>query len=160
VLCSHARPSEGDVTNSWEWRSSPVVQLPRRGLIVKDIEAAEHVTFGGYRRDVDKLLRSATIGVIASTGWDSFTMSALEMAASGLPLVVSDLQGLSETVEHGVTGFKFTVGESKELASKLETLLSNTETLMAMSLASRHRVEQRFGSEQQLNGLCESLRDS
>lgn len=36
-----------------------IVQLPRRGLIVKDIEAAEHVTLIETRRVVEKLIASS-----------------------------------------------------------------------------------------------------
>jgi glycosyltransferase involved in cell wall biosynthesis len=54
-------------------------------------EHAAHVTFGGYRDDIPVLHRGCYAGLIGSTGWDSLTCSALEMAASGLPLLVSDL---------------------------------------------------------------------
>ena len=55
--------------------------------------------------DLSRIFPCCYAGVIASTGWDSFTVSSLEMASSGLPLVVSNLQGLSESIEADVTGF-------------------------------------------------------
>ncbi|MEP1728008.1 MAG: glycosyltransferase family 4 protein, partial [Marinobacter sp.] len=61
--------------------------------MLQSSQALEHVTFAGYRKDVPQLMRSAYIGTIASTGWDSFTMSSVEMLSSGLPLIVSELQG-------------------------------------------------------------------
>src|SRR5690606_30665190 len=55
-----------------------------------DGAARDRVTFGGYRDDIERLHRGCHAGIIASTGWDSLTMSAIEMQASGLPLIVSN----------------------------------------------------------------------
>lgn len=63
--------------------------------------------------------------MIASTGRDSFMMSSLEIAACGLLLLVSGLQGLSETVDEGKTGFKFRPGDFKELCENINALLDN-----------------------------------
>src|SRR5690606_36169621 len=46
--------------------------------------AEEHITFGGYIRELAGIFGSADIGAIASTGWLSFPRSAAEMAASKL----------------------------------------------------------------------------
>lgn len=118
----------------------------------------EHVTFGGYRSDVSKLLKSSAIGTIASTGWDSFTMSSLEMAATGLPLVVSRLQGLAETVEEGVTGYTFPVGDYVSLAQRLGTLLRDRTERTRLSQAARARVLNRFTTVHQLDNLVAEYR--
>jgi len=69
--------------------------------------------FGGYRSDLDLLQRGCYAGVIASTGWDSFARSGLEMQASGLPVLVSDLRGLREVMEHDVSGACSTIQNSE-----------------------------------------------
>src|SRR5690606_6921584 len=68
---------------------------------------APWIRFLGYRNDVLPILQSAFCGVLPSTGWDSFTMSSVEMAATGLPIVASRLQGLEEAVLHEHTGLLF-----------------------------------------------------
>src|SRR6185369_11701245 len=57
------------------------------------------VRFAGYRSDIATIMSHSDIGVIPSSGWDSFTVSSLELAASGLPVIVSRLGGLPEAVE-------------------------------------------------------------
>lgn len=84
-----------------------------------DTKAIEHVTFAGYRSDVEKIIPGCYLGTIASTGWDSFTMSSIEIASCGLPLIVSNLQGLAETVEDEKTGFLFTPGNFAELSEHI-----------------------------------------
>lgn len=120
-------------------------------------EGREHITFGGYRKDVDRIAPSCYLGVIASTGWDSFTMSSLEMAASGLPIVVSDLQGLSETIEEGKTGFCFPAGDHAALSARLAVLLDDEGMRNAMSIESRNRMVTGFTKDQQVNHLIEAV---
>lgn len=126
--------------------------------IVEGTPARDHISFAGYRADVNLLMRSASIGTIASTGWDSFTMSAVELAASGVPLIVSNLQGLAETVVPGKTGLTFTPGDHIELADKLLLLLGDPARLAKMGSASRERALQLFSLDSQVMGLTTALR--
>lgn len=120
--------------------------------------AAQHVTFGGYRSDVARLMQSAAVGTIASTGWDSFTMSAVELMASGVPLVVSRLQGLAETVVEGETGFTFSPGAHEELAVRLAELLRDEPRRSALGAAARARAVREFSVQQQVAALAQLLR--
>lgn len=128
-------------------------QERRFGPLYEGSAAVDHVTFGGYRDDIPEIFRGCDIGCIASTGWDSFTMSAVEMAASGLPLVVSSLQGLRETVEEGVTGLTFPPGNSTALADQLSLLLMDTALCTSMALEARQRVLRSFTVERQVEGM-------
>ncbi|GGY82195.1 hypothetical protein GCM10011613_28670 [Cellvibrio zantedeschiae] len=112
-------------------------------------QAKNHVTFAGYRNDIAELMRSASVGVIASTGWDSFTMSSVEMMASGLPLIVSNLQGLGETIEHNANGFHIEPGDSHNLAKYINELIINETLAKRFSLASRARAESLFSKKLQ-----------
>lgn len=135
---------------------------PLRSM-VRGTPAEQHVTFGGYRSDVERILPCCSFGIIGSTGWDSFTVSALEMAASGLPLVVSRLQGLTETVEERVTGLTFPPGDHAALADKIAFLLDHPEKLEEMSRASRERILNQFTLDRQVHELaevCQSVYDS
>ena len=116
-------------------------------------QAEGHVTFGGYRNDVPIILPQCDIGAIASTGWDSFTVSALEMASAGLPLLVSRLQGLVETVDEGVTGYCFPPGMHQALADRVVQLLDHSDLRREMSRAARDRILSHFTVERQVDEL-------
>jgi len=118
--------------------------------LLENKNARDHVTFAGYRSDIPELMRGSDIGVIASTGWDSFTMSSIEMMASGLPLIVSNLQGLSETIEHEKNGFLITPGDYQELSHKINILVSQPELARQFSLASRLRAQTLFSINKQI----------
>lgn len=121
-------------------------------------EARAHVTFAGYRSDIPALMRASHLGVIASTGWDSFTMSSIEMMASGLPLIVSDLQGLSETIADGENGFLIPPGDYRALAKRIKMLADNDDLARAFSAASRRRAETLFSVEAQIASFAALLR--
>ena len=119
--------------------------------------AEGHVTFAGYRTDMESIMASSYVGVIASTGWDSFTMSSIEMAASELPLAVSDLQGLKETVEPEQTGYIFEPGNHAALADILYHLLKNPGLRDRLGSAARTRVEREFSRRRQVDRLARIL---
>lgn len=122
--------------------------------MLEDSPAKNHVTFAGYRNDIAELMRSSSVGVIASTGWDSFTMSSVEMMASGLPMIVSNLQGLGETIEHNVNGYHITPGDYANLAEHIVTLTSNSILASKFSEASRQRAEKLFSQEYQIKKIA------
>jgi len=75
--------------------------------IVKNMGFAHKVMFTGFIDDetLRKLQRCADVSVVPSL-FEPFGIVALEAMAAKSPVVVSDTGGLSEIVEHGVTGVK------------------------------------------------------
>jgi glycosyltransferase involved in cell wall biosynthesis len=128
--------------------------------LLKGTKARNHVTFAGYRSDIPNLLRGSYIGVIASTGWDSFTMSSIEMMASGLPLIVSDLQGLSETIEHEKNGYLIAPGDHQTLANYIKRLVEKPWLAEELSAASRQRAESLFSADVQINAFSDLIKKS
>ena len=120
--------------------------------------AEQFVTFAGYRSDIVQLYQSAWVGCIASTGWDSFPMSALEMQASGLPIFVSALQGIPETIDEGRTGLSFPPGDHVALAQRLLELAADDDRHAAMSQQATSWIAHRFTREHQRQALFEVTR--
>ncbi len=124
--------------------------------ILEGTTVRKHITFGGYRKDIVEIHRGCYLGLIASTGWDSFTMSSIEMMSSGLPLLVSSLQGLKETVVDGETGFLFPPGDSGALASNLISLLEGgNEKKEVLAVKARERVCHDFSKIRQISQLSQ-----
>lgn len=120
--------------------------------------ARNHVTFYGYRNDLDEIQRGAFAAIIASTGWDSFPRSALEAQSSGLPLLASDLPGLKETIEDGVTGLLFPAGHSLELARAMTSILDDRPLRNVMSANARQRAIQNFSLQAHHESLVATVR--
>ena len=120
--------------------------------------AAEgYITFGGYRGDLPQLLAGSYAGIIASTGWDSFTFTSMEIGASGLPLLVSDLAGLNEAVVDQKTGFLIRPGDHLQLAGKIEYLANNVAVRDQMGQSAFERVVKEFTVEAQRAALLKVI---
>jgi glycosyltransferase involved in cell wall biosynthesis len=125
--------------------------LPHAALLTD--QARERVTFGGYRSDLDVLQRGCYAAIIASTGWDSFPRSGMEMQATGLPVLVSDLPGLRESIEDNGTGLLFPTGDADALANAMERLLDDPPLRDRLATRARERIETAFTEDLQLANL-------
>lgn len=123
-------------------------------------KARAHVLFGGYRHDLEKIQRGCYAAVIASTGWDSFPRTGIEMQASGLPLLASSLPGLRESVEDGRTGFLFPPDDDQRLQQLMTQLLENTGLRDTLSRQARERAERNFSLAAQLDNLIRAVKEA
>ena len=78
----------------------------------------------GERHDVEQLYRVMDVYVLASHR-EGFPRSAMEAAASGVPLVVTDIRGCRQVVRDGETGRLVPVRDATALAATLAALLSD-----------------------------------
>lgn len=104
-----------------------------------------NVRFLGSRQDVPDLLAAADIGVLCSHE-EGFSNAVLECMAAALPMVVTDVGGNAEAVEHGVTGLVVAPHAPVQLADALLSLTADSNRA-AMGAAGRHRVETLFSME-------------
>ncbi len=82
------------------------------------------VYFTGYlgSKDVQKMYKCADVSVFPST-YEPFGIVALEAMLSGTPVVVSDVGGLNEIIDHGINGMKSYAGNANSFADSILTLL-------------------------------------
>jgi glycosyltransferase involved in cell wall biosynthesis len=121
-------------------------------------QARTRVTFAGYRSDLEILCCGCYAAMIMSTGWDSFPRTGMEVQASGLPLIVSDLRGISESVQDGLTGLILKAGDADALATAMGRLLDDREWRDQLSRQARARIEREFTIEKQLSALTAVVR--
>ncbi len=125
--------------------------------LYKGTAAEAYISFGGYRNDIPQLLPGCYAGIIASTGWDSFTFSSMEMAAARVPLLVSDLIGLNEAIIDQETGLLFTPGDHLQLADKVEYLVANPVIRDEFGQNAFARVNREFTVEKQKAALLKVI---
>ena len=89
----------------------------------KGLDARIH--FLGYRSDVPSLLKMCDVYVHSSYS-EGFGLSVAEAMACGVPVIASDVDGLSEIVQDKKSGLLFKCADSKDLADKIRTVLQNT----------------------------------
>ncbi|HJQ91903.1 MAG TPA: glycosyltransferase family 4 protein [Acidimicrobiia bacterium] len=109
------------------------------------LEAAERsgVRFLGHRDDVDELYLAFDIFVLPSYR-EGFPRAAMEAAASGLPLVVTDVRGCREVVEDGVNGTLVPARDPGALATAVDSLVKNPDLRNEMGRSGARRARQHF----------------
>ncbi len=103
----------------------------------------------GARDDVPVLLRAADIFVLSSR-WEGMPLAVIEAMMSGLPVVATDVGGVSEAVVHGETGFLVPMGDPDALALALDRLLADPALRRRMGEAGRRRALEHFTEERML----------
>ncbi|MGK4008997.1 glycosyltransferase [Sorangium sp. So ce1036] len=101
------------------------------------------VTFAGTRGDVAALLPAFDVFALASLT-EGISLTLIEAAAAGLPIVATRVGGNPEIVREGETGLLVPPGAPEGLATALEAVAAR-EDRAEMGLRGRARVVERFG---------------
>jgi glycosyltransferase involved in cell wall biosynthesis len=75
---------------------------------------------------------------------EGIPVALMEAMASCLPVVASDLSGIPELVESGVSGYLVSPGDHRDLARCLRLLSRNPRSRREMGIAGRRRVRRHF----------------
>lgn len=108
-----------------------------------DTARADGVRFLGMRTDVDDLYRALDIFVLPSHR-EGFPRAAMEAAASGLPVVATDIRGCREVVEDGVNGLLVPVRDPESLAKAIQTIGDDQQLRARMGNAGDERARRLF----------------
>lgn len=108
-----------------------------------DLEADDGVILAGYRDDVRDLLAVMDVFVLAS--WrEGVPRSAIEAAAMGRAMVLTDIRGCREVARHGREGLLVPPRDAAALASAVAGLLADPGLRARLGRAARARALERF----------------
>jgi glycosyltransferase involved in cell wall biosynthesis len=89
---------------------------------------AKHVTFhGAYEsEELPKLMADIDWLVVPSVWWENSPLVIQEAFNHKVPVIVSDIGGMAEKVEHGVNGLHFRAGKASSLAESMSQILDDS----------------------------------
>lgn len=97
------------------------------------------VSFLGTRKDVPAMLRGADVGVLLSFR-EGLPRCLMEMCATGLPVIATDIRGNRDIVRNGVNGILVESKNVKATAASLRKLAMEPRTRESMGTYGRQRV--------------------
>ena len=103
----------------------------------------ERVHLLGYAEDVAPLYASFDVVTLPSYR-EGLPNVPLEAAAMGLPVVVTDVPGCRDAVQHGITGALVDVGSGEQLADALRKYLGDADLRARHGAAGRERMQRDF----------------
>lgn len=115
--------------------------------LARNLDLEDHVTFTGFRGDVERLMAASEVVVHSATRPEPFGRVVVEAMACGRPVVSMAAGGPLEIVEDGRTGRLVAPGDPAEMADAVLDLLRDPEEARSMGERARRAAELRFGEE-------------
>ena len=133
------------------YHDSKLIICGRGGMIdelreqVKYLGIENKVYFAGYcdSKKMQKMYKCADVAVFPST-YEPFGIVAIESMLSGTPTIVSDVGGLNEIIEHGVTGMKSYAGNANSIADSVLSLLFDSKLCANISQNAIKKVKENY----------------
>ena len=113
--------------------SDQLVDASRRG----------HIVFAGNRDDMEHVYAGFDIFVLPSHR-EGFPRSAMEAAASGLPVIATDIRGCRQVVAQRQSGLLVPLHDPVRLAAAIEELVRDPVLRRQMGSAGRRKAEAEF----------------
>ncbi len=105
------------------------------------------IEFLGSRDDVAMLYGAMDMYVLASHR-EGFPRAAMEAAASGLPVIATDIRGCRQVVDDGRTGTLVPLRDPVALADAIATVAADSDRRTAFGVAARAKAESEFDDRQ------------
>lgn len=112
---------------------------------VRALGIENKVYFAGYMngKDVQKMYKAADVSVFPST-YEPFGIVALEAMLSENPIVVSDIGGLNEIVQHKENGMKSYAGNANSIADSVLELLFDHQLCSNIVKKAKNKVRNEY----------------
>jgi glycosyltransferase involved in cell wall biosynthesis len=125
--------------------------------LAANLDLGSRIEFLGFTANVKDFLESIDIYVQPSL-CEALPMAILEASAVGIPVVASNVGGISECVIHGETGYTIPPRDSDAICIALNKLICNPAMRTRMGNAASELVEERFRNDQMVNATQEVYR--
>ncbi len=127
----------------------------------QDLGIAAQVRFLGYQSQsqIRELMGETDVFVMASFA-EGVPVVLMEAMAACVPVVATQVAGVPELVEPGVSGFLVPPGDAKSLAQKTAMLLADADLRQRFGDAGRKKVDAEFNIELESNRLVRVLIDA
>lgn len=134
----------------------PQVEAEIRERKLDQVELMGHVTGDVFHQ----LVTGARFSVLPSECYEGMPYSALESLSFGKPMVATNIGGLPEVIEDGVTGLLFPFGDEVLLAARIEELWTDHARRSEFAEKCRQRHGERFSPDRyyrSVMGLYQSV---
>jgi glycosyltransferase involved in cell wall biosynthesis len=122
------------------------------------ISIGAKVTFFGQldKNEVNKILLRSKVYLNLSDH-EGLSFSLLEAMSSGLPSIVSNIQGNTNVITDGIDGIVINVKDKNQLINAINTLIESQSTRLEYGLAAKSKVKSEYLQEIQIDKVINLL---
>jgi ABC-type polysaccharide/polyol phosphate transport system ATPase subunit/glycosyltransferase involved in cell wall biosynthesis len=124
----------------------------------REVRIDSRITFCGPFKngEISSVFSKTDVLVYPSIWYENRPIAILEALSAKIPVITSNLGGMAELVQDGVTGLLFELGNPEDLAQKMVGLIDNPELMRRLSETPR-RVKTIEENAEELNEIYDSL---
>lgn len=130
----------GSVFTGYEWYENQLREL------IAELDLSDSVRLRGFNGEVWDAYAGADVAIVPSR-FEPFGNTAIEAQLAGVPVIVTDAQGLPETVEHGHYGEIVPVDDAEALADAIANTLDNWQESRSTAESAQRRARTRFNPQ-------------
>ncbi len=118
----------------------------------KNLDVEEYIKFVGFRKDVLPVMKAADLFVLSSRS-ESMTNVLREAMSVETACVATDVQGISELIEHGKSGYVVAPESEFELFNGIKHLLDHSELKEKIEKNSILRIKEAFTMQRMVDEI-------
>jgi glycosyltransferase involved in cell wall biosynthesis len=123
----------------------------------RELGIDRRVRFLGFRDDVVDLIAAADVFALSST-WEGVPLAAQEAISLGVPVVSTDVGGMSELITDGTSGHLVPRGDDIALAAALTAVIGDPERARLMAGTAQADLHRNFSTAHMLIRLTQLYR--
>jgi len=127
---------------------------PHIETLVKEKRLEDRVKFIGNVTDVRPILAASDISVLASTSIETFPLAMLESMSMGIPVIATNIGGLSEAIIPGDTGELVPLNDPAILAKTILRMINEKKRYSVMQNKCRDLVAHNFTTESMVSATA------
>ncbi|MFH1062926.1 MAG: glycosyltransferase [Candidatus Omnitrophota bacterium] len=120
---------------------------------VRNLGIAEYVSFMGNVKNIEALISTFDIAVLASCEREGLGIALLEAMAGGIPVIGTNVGGIPEIIENKKNGLLVKPYDSKSIAQAIIMMCNDWDKTKLMGEKARLTVEKKFSKEVMLKAI-------
>ena len=113
-------------------------------LLTKRLGLSRHVEFLGNRRDIPQLLSHSDCLVLSTVTQEAFGRVILEAQAAGVPVVATQVGGVTEIIDHEQTGLLVMPKDSEAMSKAVQRVLTDPELSQRFIEQAQKKIDSRY----------------
>lgn len=124
--------------------------------LVRKLGIEDNVKFLGYRDDIAQVLSTFDLFCLTSLK-EGLPISLLEAMATGVPVVGTDVEGISDVIKHKANGLLVPLKDIETLSSVIERLIENKSLRRLLGMQSRKMVVENYSLKKSIKEYENSM---
>ena len=135
--------------------------LPQLARLVKSLHLSERLIFVGRvaPEKIPEILSQANVFVYPSLRYEGFPMAVVEAMFCGLPVIASNIGGISDALENGTTGYLIKSGIIADLRDTIREFVNKPDLIRKMGDAAYAKAQREFNLDTMLSKYEKILED-